>query len=94
MSWVTVKCPIDAGLHQNEMYWYLVITASSYKVAVRIMSPINYITHQYTNATENTPHKTTQTPHKTSAGDGMQSLIALFLVCFSKGARSTGSSWH
>ena len=61
-----------------------VITASIYKVAVLIMSLINYVTHQYTNATQNTPHKTTQTPHnaphKTNPGEGLQSLTALFLV--------------
>ena len=50
-----------------------VITASIYKVAVLIMSHINYVTHQYTNTTENTPHKT-------RPGEGLQSLIALFLV--------------
>ena len=60
------------------------ITASIYKVAVLIMSLINYITHQYTNATQNTPHKTTQTPHNTtlkrSPCECLQSLIALFVV--------------
>ena len=34
---------------------------------------INYVTHQYINATQNTPHKT-------SPGEGLQSLIALFLA--------------
>ena len=60
LSWVMVRCPIKVGLHQSGMSWYPVITASSYKVAVVIMSFINYIKHQYTNATQNTPHKTTQ----------------------------------
>ena len=50
-----------------------VITASSYKVAVLIMCHINYVTHQCLNATQNTPHKS-------SPGEGLQSLIALFLV--------------
>ena len=59
-----------------------VITASNYKVAVLIMSLINCITHQYTNAAQNIPHKTAQTPHKTSPSKGLQSLIALFLVNF------------
>ena len=44
--------------------------------------PKSDLAHQYTNATQNTPHKTTQTPHntprKTSPGEGLQSLIALF----------------
>jgi len=72
------------GLHQSRTSWYLVITASSYKVAVIGMSLNNYETHQDTNATQNTPQKATQTPHKTSPGEGLQSLIALFLVflCF------------
>ena len=69
---------------QSRTSWYPVITTSSYKVAVIIMSLINYVTHQYTNATQNTPHKMTQTPHntpyKTIPGKGLQSLIALFLV--------------
>jgi len=59
-----------------------VITASIYNVAVLIMSPINYVTHQYTNATQNAPHKTSQTPHKTSPGEGLQSLIAHFFFFF------------
>ena len=50
-----------------------VTTASSYKVVVLIMSLINYGTHQYTSATQNTPHKT-------SPGEGLQPLIALFIV--------------
>ena len=65
---------------QSGASWYPVITASSYKVAVLIMCLINYITHQYTNATQNIPYKTIQTPHKTSPDEGLQSLIALFLV--------------
>ena len=59
--------------NQSGMSWYPVITTSSYKMAVLITSLINYITHQYTNTTQNTPHKT-------SPGDGLQSLIALFLA--------------
>ena len=58
---------------QSGVSWYPVITVSSYKVAVLITSLINYVTHQYTNATQNTPHKS-------SPGEGLQSLIALFLV--------------
>ena len=65
---------------QSGTPWYPVITASSYKVAVLVMSLINYITHQCTNAMQNALHKTTQTPHKISPGLGLQSLIALFLV--------------
>ena len=66
--------------NQGATSWYTVITASSYQVAVLVMSLINYVTHQYTNTTQNTPHKTTQAPHKTSPGKGLQSLIALFIV--------------
>ena len=61
MSSVRVSWPIKAGLHQNGTSWYPVITASSSKVAVLIMSVINYVTHQCTNATQNIPHKTTHT---------------------------------
>ena len=78
MSWVS--CPIKAGLHKSGMSWYPGITASSYKVAILIMPLINYVLHQSTNTTQNTPHKTPRTPHKTSPGEGLQSLIALFLV--------------
>ena len=53
MSWVRVRCPIKTGLHQSRKSWYPVITASSYKVAVLIMSHINQVTRQYTNATQN-----------------------------------------
>ena len=54
-----------------------VITYNIYEVAVLMMSLINYVTHQYTNSIQNTPHKT-------SPGEGLQSLVALFLVfvCF------------
>jgi len=58
---------------QSGTSWHLVITASTYKVAVLVMSIINYVTHQNTNTTQNTPHKT-------SADEGLQSLIALFLI--------------
>ena len=58
---------------QSGASWYPVITASSYKVAVLIMSLVNYVTQQYTNATQNTPHKI-------SPGVGLQSLIAPFFV--------------
>ena len=54
-------------------------------MAVLVMSLINYVTHQYTNTTQNTRHKTTQTPHKTSPGEGLQSPIALFLVLIVNG---------
>ena len=47
------QVPIKAGLHQSGKSWYPVITASSYKVAVLIMSLFNYVTHQYTNSTQN-----------------------------------------
>ena len=60
MGWVRVRCRITAGLLQSGMFWYPVITASIYKVAVLVMSRINFRTNQYTNATQNTPHKTTQ----------------------------------
>ena len=50
--------------NQSGMSWYPVTTASSYKVAVLVMSLINYVAHQYTNTTQNTLHKTTQTPQK------------------------------
>ena len=50
-----------------------VITVRTYKVIVLIMSLINYVTYQYTNATHNTPHK--------SLGESLQFCIALFLVC-------------
>ena len=61
--------------NQSGTIWYPVITASSYKVAVLIMSLI-----KYEHASTQTPHKTTQTPHKRSPGKGLQSLITLFLV--------------
>ena len=80
MSWIRVRCLIKAGLHQSWTSWYPVITPSCYKMAVIIMSFINSVTDQYTNITQNTPHKTTQTPHKASPGKGVHSLIALFLV--------------
>jgi len=69
--------------NQSRTSWYPIITASSYKVTVLVMS-INYVIHQYTNPTQNTPRTTTQTPHKTSPGEGLQSLIAFLLVwkCF------------
>ena len=38
--------------NQSGTSWYPVITASSYEVAVLVMSLINYITHQYTNTTQ------------------------------------------
>ena len=72
-SWVRVRCPTKAGLHQSGTSWYPVITACSYKVAVLVASLINHVTHQYTNTTQNTPHKT-------GSDEGLQSLIALFLV--------------
>ena len=59
--------------NQSGTSWYSVITASSYEVAVLIVSLINYVTHQYSKATYNTTHKT-------SPGEGLQYLIALFLV--------------
>ena len=68
------------GLCQSGTSWYPVITDSSYKVVVLVISTIYYVTHHYTNTTQNTPHKMTQTPHKTSPGKGLQFLIALFLV--------------
>ena len=55
---------------QSGTSWYPVITASSYKVAVLVMSIINFVAHHYTN--------TTQTPHKTSPGKGLKSLNTLF----------------
>ena len=63
---------------QSGTSWYLVITVSSYKVAVLIMSLINYVTHQYTNATQNTPHKT-------SSGEGLQSVLFLVYNCYYNG---------
>ena len=42
---------------QSGTSWYPVITASSYKVAVLVMPIINYVTHEYTNTTQNTRHK-------------------------------------
>ena len=51
--------------NQSGTSWDPVITASIYKVAVLIMSLINYVTHRCTNTTQNAPHNTTQTPHKT-----------------------------
>ena len=36
----------QSGLHQSGTSWYRVITASSYKVAVLVMSPINNVTNQ------------------------------------------------
>ena len=68
--------------NQSGTSWYPVITGSSYKVAVLIMSLIYYVTHQYLNTTQNTPHQTTQTQPKTSPGEGLQSLIAPFFLCF------------
>ena len=53
MSWVRVRYPIKAVLHQSGTSWYPVITVRDYKVAVRIMSLISYVTHQYTNTTLN-----------------------------------------
>ena len=41
-------------------------------MAVLVMSLIDYVTHQFTNSAQNTPHKTIR-------GEGLQSLIALFL---------------
>ena len=58
---------------QSGTSWDLLIPASSYKVAVLVMSLTDYVTHHYINATQNTPHKT-------SSGEVLQSLIALFLV--------------
>ena len=66
---------------------YPVITASSYKVAILVMSLINYVTHQYTNTTQNTPHKT-------SPGEGLQSLIAIFLVGLYFDVRCFGFNLH
>ena len=43
--------------NQSGTSWYPVITASSYKVAVLVMSLINYVTHQYTNTTQNSTNK-------------------------------------
>ena len=60
MSWVRVRCPIKAGLHQSGTSWYSVIIASSYKVADLVLSLINYVTHQYTNTTQNYTITTTQ----------------------------------
>ena len=76
-SWVRVRCPIKEGLHQSGTSWYPVITTSNYKVTVLILSLINDVTYQYTDITQNTPHKT-------SPGEGLQSLIALFLVIYAK----------
>ena len=50
---VRVRCPFKAGLHQSRTSRYPVMTAGSYKVAVLIVSLINYITQQYTNTTQN-----------------------------------------
>ena len=61
--------------------WYPVITASSYKVTVLVMSVINYVTLWYINATQNTPHKI-------CPGDGLKSLIALFLVRYPFGLKN------
>ena len=61
--------------NQSGTSCYPVITASSYKVAVLVMCHINYVTHQYINTTQNIPHKP-------SPGEGLQSLIALFLVLY------------
>ncbi len=47
--------------HYSGMSWYPVITVSSYKVAVLIMALINYVTHQYTNATQNNTNITQHT---------------------------------
>ena len=67
--------------NQKGTSWYPVITASSYKVTVlTYISLVNYVTHQYTNSTQNTLHKTTQSPQNTSPGEGPQSLIAILLV--------------
>ena len=53
---------------QSGTSWYPVITASSNKVAVLIMSNINYVIHQYTNATQN---YTNTTQHKSWQGSAM-----------------------
>ena len=55
--WVKVRYPIKSGVHHSGTSWYPVITASSYKVAVLIMSLLNYVTHQHTNGTQNKLHK-------------------------------------
>ena len=67
MSWVRVRGAIKAGLHQSRKSWYPVITASSYKVAVLIMFLINYVTHQYTNTTQNCTNTTQNKLWKESA---------------------------
>ena len=59
---------------------YPVITAHSYKGAIIFVSISNYVTHQNINTTQNTLHKSTQASHKTNSAEGLQSLIALFLV--------------
>ena len=61
MSWVRVRYPFKAGLHQSGTSWDPVITASSYKVAVLIMSIISYVTHQYSNTTQNCTNTTQHT---------------------------------
>ena len=66
--------------NQNGTAWYPVITASSYKVAVLVMFLIYYVTHQDTNATQNTPHKTTQTPHNTAHKISPGKVCNLFLI--------------
>jgi len=62
----------QSGVASKRDVLYLAITASGYKMAVLIMS-LNYKTHHHTNAPQNTPHKN-------SPREGLQSLIALFLV--------------
>ena len=63
-----MKFPIKAGLYQSRTSWYPVITASSYKVVVLVMS------------LKIMQHKIAQTPQKTSPDRVLQYLIALFLV--------------
>ena len=59
---------------QSGMSWYPVITASSYKVVVLVMSIINYATHQYTNIT--------QTPQQKKSWQGSAiSDCSFFLFC-------------
>ena len=54
------------------------------------MSLIDDVTHQYTNTTQKTLHKTTQTPHKTCPGKGLQSLIPLYISCYIEKHREEG----
>ena len=65
--------------NQSGTYWYPVITASSCEVAVPIMSFINYVTPVHKRHTRYTTQNSTNTP-QISPGEGLQSLIALFLV--------------